>query len=244
MLSYDRFRAVAGAQAILDQGGWCVLDVCVDVPAQRWESRVVICGRVAEAVADKVAKEIMYDSERDARLSGCDRRTLQPNPAMGAHLFYVADSLAPAATQDMARHRTATRRYPMLVREGMNPIVVTVGPDHTVREAARRMTTHGVGAAVVIDEQQPGPGIITERDILHANGVGQNIDVELVRGHLTSEVVFAAADWSLEQAAAAMVRGGFRHIIVLDGSDVVGILSMRDIVRCWLGDGATCEVRG
>lgn len=132
----------------------------------------------------------------------------------------------------------------MLVRDGMNPIVVTVGPDHTVREAARRMTAHGVGAAVVIDEQAPGPGIITERDVLHADGVGQDIDVELVRGHLTSEVVFAAADWSLEQAAAAMIRGGFRHIIVLDGSEVSGILSMRDIVRCWVSDGAACELGG
>ncbi|HEY8624843.1 MAG TPA: CBS domain-containing protein [Solirubrobacteraceae bacterium] len=121
---------------------------------------------------------------------------------------------------------------------------MTVGPDHTVREAARRMTAHGVGAAVVIDEEAPGPGIITERDVLHADGVGQDIDVELVRAHLTSEVVFADADWSLEQAAAAIVRGGFRHIIVLAGSDVLGILSMRDIVRCWISDGATCEVGG
>ena len=130
----------------------------------------------------------------------------------------------------------------MLVRDGMNPIVVTVGPSHTLREAARRMTARGVGAAVVIDDEQQGPCIITERDILHSNGVGQAIDDELVREHLTSEVVYAAADWSLEKAAAAMVRGGFRHIIVMDGAEVSGILSMRDIVRCWTGDGATCEL--
>jgi hypothetical protein len=53
-----------------------------------------------------------------------------------------------------------------------------------------------------------------------------------------------AADWPLEQAAGAMVRGGFRHIIVLDGTKVGGILSMRDIVRCWTSDGATCELAG
>jgi CBS domain-containing protein len=237
------FRAVAGAQSILDQGGWCVLEVCVDVPAQCWEARVVIFGLVAEAVADKVATEVTYESERDARLSGCDRRTLRPMPAMGAHLCYLAGTPAAVATPGVTGHRTATGRHPMLVRDGMNPVVVTVGPDHTVREAARRMTAHGLGAAVVIDAEAPGPGIITERDVLHADGVGQNIDVELVRGHLTSEVVFAAAGWSLEQPAA-MVRGGFRHIIVLDGSDVSGILSMRDIVRCWISDGATCEVGG
>jgi CBS domain-containing protein len=130
----------------------------------------------------------------------------------------------------------------VFVREGMNAIVVTVGPDHTLREAARRMTARGVGAAVVLDNEQPGPGIITERDLLHSNGVGQDIDAELVRDHLTSELVFAAADWSLERAAAEMVRGGFRHVLVLDRSDVVGILSMRDIVRCWTASGATCEV--
>ncbi len=132
----------------------------------------------------------------------------------------------------------------MLVRDGMNPIVVTIGPDHTLREAARRMTARGVGAAVVIDEDAQGPGIITERDILRSNGVGQSIDEERVREHLTSKVVYAAADWPLEQAASEMVRGGFRHVIVLDGSDVTGILSMRDIVRCWTRDGAACELPG
>ena len=117
-----------------------------------------------------------------------------------------------------------------------------MGPEHTLREAARRMTARGVGAAVVLESEQPGPGIITERDLLHANGTGQDIDSELVRDHLTSELVFAAADWSLEQAAGEMTRGGFRHIVVLEGPDLVGILSMRDIVRCWTRDGASCPV--
>ena len=66
----------------------------------------------------------------------------------------------------------------------------------------------------------------------HSNGVGQDIDHERVSDHLTSELVFAAPEWSLDQAADEMVRGGFRHVIVL-GGDVLGILSMRDIVRCW-----------
>jgi signal-transduction protein with cAMP-binding, CBS, and nucleotidyltransferase domain len=45
--------------------------------------------------------------------------------------------------------------------------------------------------------------------------------------------VFAARNWTLEDAAAAMVRGGFRHLVMVEGQDVVGLLSMRDIVRCW-----------
>ena len=244
VLRYDHVRAVAGAQSIIDEGGWCVLEVCVDVPSQRWEARVLIFHLSAEAVADTVADEINYEPQRDARLTGCGRRTLRPDPAMGSHLCYVAEHPAPApiTAAVTARSRTPRRRPTTLVRDGMNPIVVTVGPSHTLREAARRMTARGVGAAVVIDEAQPGPCIITERDILHSNGVGQGIDDELVSEHLTSEVVYAAADWSLEKAAAAMVRGGFRHIIVMDGSEVSGILSMRDVVRCWTSDGATCEL--
>lgn len=132
----------------------------------------------------------------------------------------------------------------MLVRDGMNPIVVTVGPAHTLRDAARLMTARGVGAAVVLDEELPGPGIITERDILQSNGVGQSIDTELVRDHLTARLVYASAEWSLEQAADAMVHGAFRHVIVIDGPDVVGILSMRDVVRCWTSDGASCDLAG
>jgi len=123
------------------------------------------------------------------------------------------------------------------VRDGMNPVVVTIGPDHTLREAARHMSSRSVGAAVVIDPEQPGPGIVTERDLLRANGRDQDIDAELVRDHLTTNLVYAEVEWPLETAAEAMVAGAFRHVIVLDGAEVVGILSMRDIVRCWTESG-------
>jgi CBS domain-containing protein len=130
----------------------------------------------------------------------------------------------------------------MDVREGMSPMVLTAGPGHTLREVARLMAERKVGAAVVIDPDDPGPGIVTERDILCSIGAGEDPDTELVTDHLTRDVVFAAPDWSLEEAAAAMVRGGFRHLIVLDSGESVGILSVRDIVRCWTGDGAICPV--
>ncbi len=126
----------------------------------------------------------------------------------------------------------------MFVRDGMNRIVVTVGPGHTLREAARRMTESDVGAAVVIDPDGEGPGIITERDLLRASGRGESHDQELVKAHMTQRLVYAAADWSLERAAEEMVRARFRHVVVLDGGEVVGILSMRDIVRCLLESGA------
>jgi signal-transduction protein with cAMP-binding, CBS, and nucleotidyltransferase domain len=104
------------------------------------------------------------------------------------------------------------------------------------------MAERKVGAAVVMDPDQPGPGIITERDLLASVAAGQSPDQEKVADHLSSNLTFAASDWSLERAAEAMVRGGFRHLVVMDGGEVTGILSMRDIVRCWTMDGATCDV--
>jgi CBS domain-containing protein len=127
----------------------------------------------------------------------------------------------------------------MQVREGMSKTVLTVGPSHTLRDAARLMAQKKVGAAVVIDPDQPGPGILTERDILESLGSGQNPDTEPVGEHLSGNLTFAAPDWSLERAAEAMVRGGFRHLVVVDGGETIGVLSMRDIVRCWTQEGAT-----
>ncbi len=127
----------------------------------------------------------------------------------------------------------------MHVRDGMSSMVLTVGPGHTLRHAAKLMSERRVGAAVVLDPEAAGPAIITERDILEAIGAGQDPDTESVCDHLTRDLVFATVEWSLEQAAAEMVQHGFRHLVVVDGPEIVGILSMRDIVRCWTSAGAT-----
>src|SRR5215208_603377 len=130
----------------------------------------------------------------------------------------------------------------MQVRQGMSPRILTVGPNHTLRQASAQMADRGVGAAVVFDPDSMGPGIITERDVLLSLGRGEDPDAEKVADHLTSDLVFAGPEWSLEQAAVAMVRGGFRHLIVIDGGETAGILSVRDIMRCWTDDGASCEL--
>ena len=119
----------------------------------------------------------------------------------------------------------------MLVSDAMSREVLTIGPTHTLREAAARMSGRKVGAAVVMDGDQDQPGILTERDILDSVAQGQNVDTERVQDHLTSDIVVAAPDWPLEKAAAAMVGGGFRHLVVCRGRDIVGMLSVRDIVR-------------
>jgi CBS domain-containing protein len=132
----------------------------------------------------------------------------------------------------------------MQVRDGMSSVVLMVGPQHTLRDAACMMADRRIGAAVIMDGDAPGPGIITERDLLNSIGAGQDPDAERVADHLTSAAVFASPDWSLEEAAVAMVRGGFRHLIVMEGGEVSGVVSVRDIVRCWTQDGSICDVPG
>jgi CBS domain-containing protein len=130
----------------------------------------------------------------------------------------------------------------MQVSEGMSQVVLTIGPGHTVREAAAAMTSKNVGAAVVLDPDAPGPGLITERDVLRVIGRGLDPDTELVSSHLSTNLTFASPDWSLEKAAETMVRRGFRHLAVIDHGELAGIVSMRDIVRVWTTEGASCEV--
>src|SRR3954453_20735376 len=118
----------------------------------------------------------------------------------------------------------------MHVRDGMSPTVLTVGPGHTLRHVAKLMARKRVGAAVVLDPEAAGPAIITERDILDAVGDGQDMDRECVADHLPADLVYATPDWSLEQAAAEMVRRCFRHLVVIDHGEISGVLPMRDIV--------------
>ena len=121
----------------------------------------------------------------------------------------------------------------MRVRDAMSTEILTVGPNHTLREAARRMAARRVGAAVVHDPDGTGVGILTGRDVLIAVGGGLDPDQERVGEHLTADLVFATPEWTLEQAAEAMNRGGFRHLVVLEGPEVAGIVSVRDVVRVW-----------
>lgn len=125
----------------------------------------------------------------------------------------------------------------MQVQEGMSEVVLTVGPGHSLKEAAKLMTEKGVGAAVVVDPEQPGHGILTERDVLRSLGRGGDPSTETVSDHLSTKITFAEPEWSLERAAESMVKGGFRHLVVIDGGELAGVISMRDIVRCWVQSG-------
>lgn len=127
----------------------------------------------------------------------------------------------------------------MQVREGMSEVVLTVGPSHTLREAAEKMIEKGTGAALVTDDETPVPCIVTERDILLSVGRGEDPDAELVSDHMSEGVIAAAPDWSLERAASEMSKRGIRHLVVFEDGNLAGVLSIRDIVRAWTSEGAT-----
>jgi signal-transduction protein with cAMP-binding, CBS, and nucleotidyltransferase domain len=130
----------------------------------------------------------------------------------------------------------------MEVREGMSSIVLSVGPSHTLRQVAEKMGEKKTGAALVFDDEGQGPRIITERDILYSVGAGEDPDTETVADHMSDSVISAAPDWPLERAAHEMTQRNIRHLVVVDGGELVGVLSMRDIVRVWTTAGATVAV--
>ena len=121
----------------------------------------------------------------------------------------------------------------MKVRDAMTENVFTITPGLSLREAVVFMTDHNVGAAVIVDPEEPGPGIVTERDLVRSLGAGEDPDSETIGNHLTSRATFADSEWSLEEAADTMAKGGFRHLLVVHEGELVGIISMRDIIEVW-----------
>lgn len=119
----------------------------------------------------------------------------------------------------------------MRVKDAMSPISAIVGPEHTLQQAAKRMVANKTGAAVVLDGSLQGPAVVTERDLLRAVAAGLDPAGVVVEDHMTGEVVAAAPEWPIGDAAAVMVKHGVRHVLVFEGSELVGILSMRDVVR-------------
>lgn len=132
----------------------------------------------------------------------------------------------------------------MRVSVGMSEVVLRVGPDHTLREAARKMADRSVGAAIVEHDEWPGPQILTERDVLRAVGEGPDPDTEKVGDHMSEKVITASPEWSLERAATEMSKRGIRHLTVYRDGELIGVLSMRDIMRVWTSDGATSSQAG
>jgi CBS domain-containing protein len=92
------------------------------------------------------------------------------------------------------------------------------------------MTDRGVGAAVVVEREEVA-GIITERDILRAVADDKDVDSTTVADEMTRDVVSGAPGWDLIKAVRTMTDGGFRHLLVMEMNDPVGIVSLRDLMN-------------
>jgi CBS domain-containing protein len=119
------------------------------------------------------------------------------------------------------------------VRELASAAAVTVGPGHSLRDAARMMAEHKVGSAVVQDAEELA-GILTERDVLHAVAAGVDADADDVAAHMTHEVVTAGPDWDVVEAATIMAERRIRHLVVYEGGQLLGVLSVRDVLPALL----------
>lgn len=123
----------------------------------------------------------------------------------------------------------------MRVADAMSREVLVIGTGHSLRDACKLMAERNVGAAVVLDDAMPGPGIVTERDVLRAVARGTDADSAPIAEVMTFEARTASVSWDLDTAAEEMVRHGFRHLVVVDdGGRLAGIVSMRDVVRAGL----------
>ncbi|HXV33471.1 MAG TPA: CBS domain-containing protein [Gaiellaceae bacterium] len=123
-----------------------------------------------------------------------------------------------------------------VISDHMSRELLKALPDESIAEAARRMVERGVGAALVMEGDRL-EGILTERDILKAVAMGLTDNVR-VRDWMTRNPETIEASDSTGHAAALMIHGGFRHLPVLDGGAIVGIVSIRDLMRVTLDDSS------
>jgi CBS domain-containing protein len=107
--------------------------------------------------------------------------------------------------------------------------LLTVDPGASLRRAAKVMTDRGVGCAVVVEKEKVA-GIVTERDILLAVADDRIMDDAKVEDVMTRDVVSGAPGWEIVRAVKTMTEGGFRHLLVMEMDDPVGIVSLRDLM--------------
>jgi CBS domain-containing protein len=116
----------------------------------------------------------------------------------------------------------------MMLRDLMNTRVATTTPDTPVSQAAAAMVAASVGSAVVMQGRFLA-GILTERDVLRAAASGLDLSASLVSAWMTPDPHSASPDTSAEEAAQIMLLHGFRHLPIVDGRAVCGVVSLRDL---------------
>jgi len=123
-----------------------------------------------------------------------------------------------------------------LVDRHMSRDLLTVEPGLPVVSVAQRMAERNVGAVLVLEGGRLA-GIMTERDLMRAVARGLRDDAVVADCMTTNPETIAPGD-TIEHAAVLMIHGGYRHLPVVDGGAVVGVLSMRDLVQVVVEDSA------
>ena len=123
-----------------------------------------------------------------------------------------------------------------LVAEHMSRDLLAVEPGERLGEAAKRMVARGVGAVVVLEDGRLA-GILTERDILRAVAEGLHEEAPVSEWMTRHPETIDGSD-ETGHAAALMIHGGFRHLPVIEGGAVAGIISIRDLMRVALEDSS------
>jgi CBS domain-containing protein len=115
------------------------------------------------------------------------------------------------------------------IADVMRPDFIEVAPEDTLGEVAERMSAQNVGAVVVKDFGRL-IGVLTERDMLRAMAARVHTSDARVRQWMTENPVTAPPDMTFEEASKIMLDKGFRHLPVVDGDTILGIVSLRRIM--------------
>jgi CBS domain-containing protein len=131
---------------------------------------------------------------------------------------------------------TLTALSDKLARDYMSPLTAVVGPMHHLVDAARAMVAERAGSVIVLDSSMPGPGLLSERDLAVAIASGADPAHDTVESWMRHDVASISPDTTLDSAARTMLRLGVRHCVVIDGSEVVGFISLRYVIGLVLGE--------
>jgi signal-transduction protein with cAMP-binding, CBS, and nucleotidyltransferase domain len=115
-----------------------------------------------------------------------------------------------------------------------------VSPTASLAEAAHLMRSHH-GRALIVDTGEESPSIFTEYDIVKVVAAGLPVEGETVGDHVTHVAIAATPDWSLARAVDTMMQGQFRHLVVMENGETVGMVAMRDIVEVMMRAVQTLE---
>lgn len=130
----------------------------------------------------------------------------------------------------------------MLVREAMGASVDTCSADETIAKVAKRMTDEDHGA-IPVTQHGRLIGIITERDVMRTVGLGYDAEQTMVTEMMTPDPDVLEPDVSIEDAAEWMLAAGYRHLPVLEDDQILGILSVKDVLWALTGGAEGARIR-